>query len=49
MTAWGGVIRRMETTYGRTGDLLGFIAVQREVFAANLDCLRRARQGCSLQ
>lgn len=44
-----GDIRRMESTYGRTGDLLGFVRLQGEVFAANLDCLRRGRQGCALQ
>ncbi len=42
-------IRRMESTYGRTGDLLGFVRVQGDVFAANLDCLRRGKQGCSLR
>ncbi len=42
-------IRRMESTYGSTGDLLGFVKLQGEVFAANLDCLRRRKQGCTLQ
>ena len=41
-----GDIKRMEQTYGRNGDLLGFIAGQARVLGANIECLQR---GCTLQ
>ena len=44
-----GDIERMEQTYGRNGDLLGFIAGQARVLTLNRDCLALRKKGCRLQ
>ena len=41
-----GDIDRMERTYGRNGDLIGFIAGQAAVLGANIECVQR---GCALK